>query len=42
MNELSKKGELTIFRHNGYFQPVDTIREKEVLEKYLLENINDQ
>ena len=41
MKELSKKGELTIFKHNGYFQPVDTIREKEVLEKYLLENIND-
>jgi len=26
---------LTVFKHQGYFQPVDTIREKELVEEKL-------
>ena len=32
---------LTVFKHHGYWQPVDTIREKEITERYLKEQ-NDQ
>lgn len=36
LEQLSKLKELKVFKHSGYFQPVDTIREKEILEKFLL------
>ena len=35
LEELSKIKELSVYQHPGFFQPVDTIREKELLEKYL-------
>lgn len=35
---LSKNNQLSVYQHFGFFQPVDTIREKELLEKYLIEN----
>lgn len=36
---LSKERLLTVFKHHGYFQPVDTIREKELVEERL--SLND-
>lgn len=36
LESLSKKKELSAFRHTGFWQPVDTIREKEMLEKAIL------
>ena len=41
MEILSKNKQLSVYKHNGYFQPVDTIREKEIVEKYLKNNKND-
>ena len=35
LEDLSKIKELAVYQHSGFFQPVDTIREKELLEKYL-------
>ena len=36
---LSNERLLTVFKHHGYFQPVDTIREKELVEERL--SLND-
>ena len=33
LEELAKIGELAAFQHNGYWQCMDTLRDKEVLEK---------
>lgn len=35
---LTKNNQLSVHQHYGFFQPVDTLREKELLEKYLIEN----
>ena len=32
LTNLSKKGELMGFKHNGFWHPMDTIRDKEHLE----------
>jgi glucose-1-phosphate cytidylyltransferase len=32
LNALASKGELMAFRHDGFWQPMDTLREKKVLE----------
>ena len=39
LERLSKERLLTVFKHHGYFQPVDTIREKELVEERL--SLND-
>lgn len=39
LERLSKERLLTVFKHYGYFQPVDTIREKELVEERL--SLND-
>ncbi len=33
LERLAKDGQLRAFRHEGFFQPMDTIREKLVLEE---------
>ena len=33
LENLSKKGELYAFKHNGFWQCMDTLRDKELLEK---------
>lgn len=38
LETLSAKNQLSVHKHFGFFQPVDTLREKELLEKYLIEN----
>lgn len=35
LETLANKNQLSVYKHNGFFQPVDTIREKELLETYL-------
>ncbi len=35
LETLSKERQLSVYKHNGYFQPVDTIREKELVEERL-------
>ena len=37
LETISKLNQLSVYKHHGFFQPVDTIREKEILEKYLNE-----
>jgi glucose-1-phosphate cytidylyltransferase len=32
MSELARLGQLMAFRHDGFWQPMDTLREKNVLE----------
>ena len=32
MEELAKSGEMSCFRHNGFWQSMDTLRDKHVLE----------
>ncbi len=34
VNKLSSEGNLIAFRHEGYWQPMDTIRERQFLEEY--------
>ncbi len=41
MEILSKNKQLSVYKHNGYFQPIDTIREKEIVEEYLINKKND-
>tara|TARA_Y100000768_G_scaffold348075_1_gene296789 strand:+ start:2001 stop:2741 length:741 start_codon:yes stop_codon:yes gene_type:complete len=38
LRDLAKTNNLKAFKHNGYWRPVDTIRELELLEKDLVEN----
>jgi glucose-1-phosphate cytidylyltransferase len=33
LGELARSGQLSVYRHNGFFQPVDTIRELHLLEE---------
>ena len=35
LRKMASNGELKAFKHNGYWRPVDTIRELEILEKDL-------
>ena len=35
LENLAKKNQLSAYYHEGYWQPVDTIRELEILENYL-------
>ena len=32
MNELARDGQLMAFEHDGFFQPMDTLRERQLLE----------
>jgi len=36
MEELAKKGEMAAFKHDGFWQPMDTLRDKNYLEKLWL------
>jgi glucose-1-phosphate cytidylyltransferase len=38
MNELVKRGELKVYKHNGFWQPMDTYREYTLLNKLVNEN----
>ena len=33
LENLAKTGQLTVFKHSGFWQPMDTIREKNILEE---------
>ena len=35
LEKLSKKGELYAYKHSGFWQCMDTVRDKEILEKHL-------
>lgn len=35
---LAKNGQLMAYKHSGFWHPMDTLREKHELEKYVLEN----
>ena len=35
---LAKDGQLMAFKHHGFWHPMDTLREKHELERYVLEN----
>lgn len=39
LQKLAQDSELMLFRHNGFWHPVDTLRDKQVLEKMWEENI---
>ena len=38
LTNLADKEELMAFEHSGFFQPMDTLRDKEVLEKLWSDN----
>ena len=38
LQKISKKSELYAFKHNGFWQCMDTLRDKEILEKKLQKN----
>ncbi len=38
LQKISKKGQLYAFKHNGFWQCMDTLRDKEILEKKLQKN----
>ena len=38
LQKISKKGELYAYKHNGFWQCMDTLRDKEILEKKLQKN----
>ena len=40
LGQLASKGELMAFEHNGFWQPMDTLREKNLLEKIFEEKAN--
>ena len=40
LETLAKEGQLNSYKHFGFWQPVDTIREKELLEKIMNEVCN--
>lgn len=39
LQKISKKGELYAYKHNGFWQCMDTLRDKEILEKELKKNV---
>ena len=38
LERLAKRNELVAFRHHGFWQPVDTLREKRLLEELWAQN----
>ena len=38
LEKLAEFGELSAYEHNGFWQPVDTIRDLERLEEALIKN----
>ena len=38
LETLANEGQLSAFKHSGFWQPMDTLRDKQLLEKYLEEN----
>ena len=40
LQKISKKGELYAFKHNGFWQCMDTLRDKEILEKKIKQFLN--
>ena len=42
LENLAKKNQLSAYYHEGYWQPVDTIRELEILENYLKKQMMDK
>ena len=38
LETLANEGQLAAYKHNGFWQPMDTLRDKQLLEKYLEEN----
>jgi glucose-1-phosphate cytidylyltransferase len=38
LETLAKDGQLTAFKHSGFWQPMDTLRDKQNLEKMILDN----
>jgi glucose-1-phosphate cytidylyltransferase len=38
LESLANEGQLSAFKHNGFWQPMDTLRDKQLLEKFLEEN----
>ena len=38
LQKISKKGELYAFKHEGFWQCMDTLRDKQILEKELKKN----
>jgi len=36
LSDLAERGELMAYEHNGFFQPMDTLREKNQLEELWL------
>jgi glucose-1-phosphate cytidylyltransferase len=34
MERLTREGQLMAYRHEGFWQPMDTLREKHLLEQY--------
>ena len=34
MEELAKQGQLSVFQHNGFWMPLDTLRDKRALEAH--------
>jgi glucose-1-phosphate cytidylyltransferase len=38
LEQLAKRNELAAFRHHGFWQPVDTLREKRLLEELWAQN----
>jgi len=39
LQKISKKGELHAYKHNGFWQCMDTLRDKAILEKELKKNV---
>jgi glucose-1-phosphate cytidylyltransferase len=38
LRDLASKGELMAFEHNGFWQPMDTFREQQILEELIKQN----
>ena len=38
LENIAKDNELMAFQHDGFWQPMDTLRDKELLEKLWLNN----
>jgi glucose-1-phosphate cytidylyltransferase len=38
MEQIAKSGEFSAFFHKGFWQPMDTLRDKDVLEKLWASN----
>ena len=38
LKQLSKEGQLMAWTHDGFWQPMDTLRDKQLLEEYWINN----